>query len=90
MAFDLAVVLSFICWQSPESLEPDEMMDLLRRSNIEIHRVSYGELPTLIHASSILTGGDHPKRLILDQWWFEHREFYCQNSHAFNDIPELE
>ena len=34
-------------WQSLETLEPDVMMDLLRRSNIEIHKVLCGELPTL-------------------------------------------
>jgi hypothetical protein len=31
------------CWQSLETLEPDVMMDLLRRSNIEIHKVLCGE-----------------------------------------------
>ena len=43
--------LSFIvpsCRQPLESLEPEVMMDLLRRSNIEIDKVWCGELPTLI------------------------------------------
>jgi hypothetical protein len=38
------------CWQSLETLEPDVMMDLLRRSNIKIHTVLCGELPTLIES----------------------------------------
>ena len=62
VAFDLAVVLSFIRWQSPESLEPDEMMDLLRRSNLEIHMVSYGELPTLTHTLLRFSRGPPPKK----------------------------
>jgi len=36
------------CWQSIETLEPDVMMDLLRRSNIKINKVWCGELSTLI------------------------------------------
>ena len=40
------IVLS--CRQSLETLEPDTVMDLLRRSNIKIHKVFYGELPTLM------------------------------------------
>jgi hypothetical protein len=36
------------CWQSIETLEPDMMADLLRRSNIKIYKVSCGELSTLI------------------------------------------
>jgi hypothetical protein len=39
--------LMFI-WQSLETLEPDVMMDILRKSNIEIHKVLCGELPILI------------------------------------------
>jgi hypothetical protein len=35
-------------WQPLETLEPDVMMDLLRRSTIQIHEVLCGELPTLI------------------------------------------
>ena len=38
------------CWQSLETLEPDVMMDLLRRSNLEIDKVLCGELPTLIQS----------------------------------------
>jgi hypothetical protein len=34
--------------QSLETLEPDVMMDLLRRSNIEIDKILCGKLPTLI------------------------------------------
>jgi hypothetical protein len=37
-------------WQSLETLEPDVMTALLRRSNIEIHKVVCGELPTLIES----------------------------------------
>lgn len=36
------------CWQSIESLEPDVMTDLIRRSNIKINKASFGELSTLI------------------------------------------
>jgi hypothetical protein len=35
-------------WQSIETLEPDAMTDLLRRSNIKINKVWCGELLTLI------------------------------------------
>ena len=38
------------CWQSLETLEPDVMMDLLRRSNVEIHKVLCGKLLTLIES----------------------------------------
>ena len=37
-----------LCQQSLETLEPDVMMDLLRRSNIEIDKVLCGKLETLI------------------------------------------
>jgi hypothetical protein len=33
------------CWQSLETLESDVMMGLLRRSNVEIHKVLCGETP---------------------------------------------
>jgi hypothetical protein len=36
------------CWQSIDTLEPDVMTDLLRRSNIKINNVWCGELSTLI------------------------------------------
>jgi hypothetical protein len=36
------------CWQSIETLEPNVMTDLLRRSNIKINKVCCGELSTLI------------------------------------------
>ena len=38
------------CCQSLEALEPDAMMDFLRRSNIEIHKVLCGEIPVLIES----------------------------------------
>ena len=44
------VVPSRFSWQSLESLEPDVMMDLLRKSNIEIHKDSSGEPPNLIQS----------------------------------------
>ena len=34
----------FLCPQLPETLESDAMMDLLQKSNIEIHKVLFGEL----------------------------------------------
>jgi hypothetical protein len=42
------VLLISSFWQSLETLESDVMMDLLRRSNMEIHKVPCGEPPTLI------------------------------------------
>jgi len=36
------------CWQSIETLEPDVMRDLLRRSNIKMNKVWCGELSALI------------------------------------------
>ena len=38
------------CCQPLETLEPDAMMDLFRRSNIEIHKVSCGELPIFMES----------------------------------------
>jgi hypothetical protein len=46
--FWMAVTLSSSCRQSLETLEPDVMMDLLRRSNMEIHKVPCCKSPTLI------------------------------------------
>ena len=37
-------------WQSLETLEPEVMMDLLRKSNIEIHKVLSGEPQNLIES----------------------------------------
>lgn len=37
-------------WQSLESLEPEVMMDLLRKSNIDIDKVLFGELLELIES----------------------------------------
>jgi hypothetical protein len=37
-----------LCWQSIETLEPDMMADFLRRSDMEINKVWYGKLSTLI------------------------------------------
>ena len=37
------------CWQSIETLEPDVMTNLLRRSNIHINKFRCGEFLTLIH-----------------------------------------
>ena len=45
--FCVAVTLSSLCRQPLETLEPNVMMDLLRRSNIEIYKVPCGEPPTL-------------------------------------------
>jgi hypothetical protein len=42
--------LSFPCWQLLETLEPNVMMDLLRRSNIKIHKVLCGGPPTPIES----------------------------------------
>ena len=53
------------CWQSLETLEPDVMMDLLRKSNIEIDKVSCGELLTLIESRLILIGAFMHKDLSL-------------------------
>ena len=43
----IGVKLPFLYQQSPETLEPDAMMDLLRKSNIGVHKISYGEIPIL-------------------------------------------
>lgn len=43
------IVLPKLCWQSPETLESDMMIELFRRSNMEIHKVPYGELLRLTH-----------------------------------------
>ena len=39
-------------WQALETLEPEVIMDLFRRANIEIHKFIrfYGELPALIES----------------------------------------
>jgi hypothetical protein len=49
-------------WQSPETLEPEVMTALLQRSNIEIHKVIWGELIDRI-MTLILTGTSTPKDL---------------------------
>ena len=42
------------CWQSLEALEPDVMMDLLERSNIEINKVLCGELRTFDSITTLI------------------------------------
>jgi hypothetical protein len=51
------------CSQSLETLKPEVMMDLLRRSNIAIQKDLCGELPTSINHSLILTGTSMRKEL---------------------------
>ncbi len=48
VSFRIAVTPPSSCKQSLDTLKPDVMMDLLRRSNMEIHKVPCGEPPTLI------------------------------------------
>jgi hypothetical protein len=43
-------------WQSLESLEPEVMMDLLRKSKIDVDEVFCGELLELIESWLTLTG----------------------------------
>ena len=50
---NLRVVLS-LCWQSSESLESDAMMDLLRRSSIEIRKDLCGGPASLIESSLLI------------------------------------
>jgi hypothetical protein len=48
-------------WQL-ESFEPEVMMDLLRRSNVEIDKVLCGELSNLIESRLVFSRGlPHPK-----------------------------
>jgi hypothetical protein len=52
------------CGQSLENLEPEVMMDLIRRSNIEIHKVLCGELPNLYRITNLVfMGAPTPKDL---------------------------
>jgi hypothetical protein len=40
------VISFFLCWQSlVESLQSEVFMDFLRKSNIEVRKVRYGEFP---------------------------------------------
>lgn len=46
MNIRLSVMLFFPLWQSLESLQSEVVMDLLRKSNVEIRKVRYGEFPS--------------------------------------------